>query len=63
MAKACDICNRGKVTGNQRSHSNIASKRTMKINLQSKKIGGARMTVCTSCLKTLNKLKKNQTIK
>ncbi|MFA6466874.1 MAG: L28 family ribosomal protein [Patescibacteria group bacterium] len=63
MAKACDICNRGKVTGNQRSHSNIASKRTMKINLQSKKIGGSRMIVCTSCLKTLNKLKKNQTSK
>ena len=61
MAKVCDICNRGKVSGNKRSHSNIASKRTMKINLQSKKLGGARMTICTSCLKTLNKLKKKQT--
>ena len=63
MAKVCEICNRGKVTGNSRSHSNIASKRTMKLNLQSKKIGNSRMVVCTSCLKTLNKLRKNQTVK
>ncbi|MBU1203363.1 50S ribosomal protein L28 [Patescibacteria group bacterium] len=63
MAKVCEICNRGKLSANTRSHSNIASKRTMKLNLQSKKIGNSKMTVCTSCLKTLNKLRKNQTIK
>ncbi len=58
----CDICKRRKATGNIRSHSNIASKRTMKLNLQSKKIGDVKLTVCTSCLKTLNKLRKKQTI-
>ncbi|MBT4648965.1 50S ribosomal protein L28 [Candidatus Parcubacteria bacterium] len=63
MAKVCDICSRGKVSGNRRSHSNNATKRTMKINLQSKKLGGSRMTICTSCLKTLNKLKKKQATK
>lgn len=57
MAKVCEICDRRAVTGNSRSHSNIASKRTMGINLQSKKIDGKRMTICTSCLKTLNKKK------
>lgn len=63
MAKVCDICNRRKITGNSRSHSNIASKRTMKLNLQSKKIGGNKMTICTSCIKTLNKIRKEQTVK
>lgn len=63
MAKICDICNRGKITGNSRSHSQIATKRTMGINLQSKRLGGVKMNICTSCLKTLNKLKKKQTAK
>ena len=55
MAKVCEICDRRAVTGNSRSHSNIASKRTMGINLQSKKIDGKRITVCTSCIKDINK--------
>lgn len=63
MSKVCDICNRGKVSGNVRSHSNVASKRTMGINLQSKRLSGVKMTICTSCIKTLNKLKKKQTVK
>jgi ribosomal protein L28 len=57
MAKVCEACDRRAVVGNSRSHSNIASKRTMGINLQSKKIDGKRMTICTSCLKSLNKKK------
>ena len=63
MAKVCEVCNRKAMSGNTRSHSNIASKRLMKLNLQTKKIGASKMTVCTSCLKTLNKIKKNQTVK
>lgn len=62
MAKVCEICNKKAVVGNSRSHSNIATKRRMSINLQSKKIGHKRITLCTSCLKTLNKLKKKTTI-
>jgi large subunit ribosomal protein L28 len=62
MAKVCEICNKKAVTGNSRSHSNIANKRKMSLNLQSKKIGQRKITLCTSCLKTLNKLKKKTTI-
>ncbi|MDA3815543.1 MAG: bL28 family ribosomal protein, partial [Patescibacteria group bacterium] len=39
MAK-CYICQRSAISGNSRSHSNIASKRKFKINLQTKKIDG-----------------------
>ena len=57
MAKTCQICDRRAVVGNTRSHSRVASKRTMSINLQSKKIDGQRKTVCASCIKNLNKQK------
>lgn len=63
MAKICEICNRKAMIGNARSKSRIATKRKMGVNLQSKKIGNKKVTVCTSCLKTLNKLKKKTTIK
>ncbi|OQA37176.1 MAG: 50S ribosomal protein L28 [Parcubacteria group bacterium ADurb.Bin326] len=52
MSKSCQICGRGTSTANNVSHSNVKTKRTQKINLQSKKIAGARVKVCTSCLKT-----------
>lgn len=55
MSKTCQLCGRGTKTGNSRSHSNIASKRTFKINLQSKKINGKKVKVCSKCLKTSNK--------
>lgn len=59
MAKVCSICQRKAVVGNSRSHSNIASKRRMHINLQSKKVDGRRITICTSCLKAF----KNSNVK
>ena len=62
MAKVCEICERKAVSGNSRSHSNIASKRLMNLNLQSKKIQGKKITVCTSCLKTSKKIQKDKTI-
>jgi len=52
MSKVCDICGRGSQVGNSRSHSNIATLRKFRINLQSKKINGKRMKVCSKCLKT-----------
>jgi len=55
MAKICSICERKAVTGHSRSHSNIATKRLMSINLQFKKIDGQRKMVCTSCLRSINK--------
>lgn len=54
----CDICGRNNKIGNSRSHSNIATKRKFKINLQSKKIDGQKKNICTRCLKTMNKSSK-----
>lgn len=62
MAKVCQKCNKKALSGNSRSHSNISSKRKMSVNLQTKKIDGQKMTVCTSCIKTLNKKKRQQTV-
>ncbi|MFO7807035.1 MAG: 50S ribosomal protein L28 [Candidatus Moraniibacteriota bacterium] len=54
MAK-CYICEKKALSGNKRSHSNIATKRKFKANLQSKTINGKKRKICTSCIKTLNK--------
>jgi ribosomal protein L28 len=62
MAKVCEICDKRALAGNKRSHSNTSTKRKMGINLQSKKIGNKKVTICTSCLKTLKKLKKQTTV-
>jgi large subunit ribosomal protein L28 len=55
MAKICDICERGPVTANWRSHSNVAAKRRQMVNLQTRHIGGRRMKVCTRCLRNMTK--------
>ncbi|MDD3487084.1 MAG: 50S ribosomal protein L28 [Candidatus Moranbacteria bacterium] len=55
MSRTCQICGRGPKSSQSRSHSNIASKRTVAVNLQSKKIGNRRLKVCTKCLKTESK--------
>ncbi|MFA6193818.1 MAG: 50S ribosomal protein L28 [Parcubacteria group bacterium] len=57
MSRVCQVCGRGPKSAQSRSHSNIATKRTMAINLQSKKIAGQRKKVCTKCLKTAAKEK------
>ncbi|MCX6766907.1 MAG: 50S ribosomal protein L28 [Candidatus Moranbacteria bacterium] len=57
MSRTCQVCGRGPKSAQSRSHSNIATKRTMAINLQTKKINGQRKKVCTKCLKTAVKEK------
>ncbi|MEA3398188.1 MAG: 50S ribosomal protein L28 [Patescibacteria group bacterium] len=57
MAKKCDLCGRSSTKGAARSHSNIKTIRRQNINLQSKKIDGKKMKVCTKCLKTMVKMK------
>ncbi|KAB3535224.1 50S ribosomal protein L28 [Alkaliphilus pronyensis] len=56
MAKVCDVCGKGKVFGNQVSHSNRHSKRTWSPNLRRVRaiINGTpkRVSVCTRCLRT-----------
>ncbi len=55
MSRTCEICGRGTQSGHSRSHSNIATKRKFKINLQTKVVNGKRMKVCSRCIKTLVK--------
>ena len=56
MAK-CQICNKRAQIGNKRSHSNIATKRKFKVNIQTKKIDGEKKRVCVACIRTMNKVK------
>ncbi|MCX6746382.1 MAG: 50S ribosomal protein L28 [Candidatus Parcubacteria bacterium] len=52
MSRTCEICGRGPMTGASRSHSNIKTLKRKFINLQTKKIDGKKIRICTSCLKT-----------
>ena len=45
MAKVCCVCGKGKVSGNQVSHSNKHNKRTWSANLRNDR-------VCTRCLRS-----------
>lgn len=62
MARVCENCGRGTISGVSRSHSNIATKRRLYVNLQTKKINGVRVKICTRCLKTLAKKQKMSTV-
>ncbi len=62
MAKVCDICGKGPVTGCNVSHANNHTKRRWLPNLQSVRvhIGGGRtkkMKVCTRCIRS-NRIEK-----
>jgi large subunit ribosomal protein L28 len=56
MAYKCTICAKGPVTGNSYSHSNRATKRVFRPNLQKQKVVIAGRTrsayVCTTCIKS-----------
>jgi large subunit ribosomal protein L28 len=62
MAARCDICGRKTQYGNRVSHSNRHTKRTFKVNLQTRRlfINGRMQTLktCTRCLRTLVKVPK-----
>jgi len=57
MAKKCDLCGRGSTKDANRSHSNIKTTKRQHVNLQSKKIDGKKLKICTKCLKTMVKMK------
>jgi ribosomal protein L28 len=57
MAKRCDICGRGSKKDASRSHSNIKTLKRQSINLQTRKMNGKKLKICTSCIKTT--VKKN----
>ncbi|MDB4969632.1 MAG: rpmB [Myxococcales bacterium] len=56
MANTCEICNKGRLTGNKVSHSNIKTKRVQRPNLQRVKAlvegTAVRIRVCTRCLRS-----------
>jgi len=56
MAKYCEVCHKGIVSGNAVSHSHRKSKRTWSPNVQRVRaiVDGApkRMYVCTRCLRS-----------
>lgn len=53
MARVCEICGKGTITGNTVSKSMNHKKRIWKPNLMNMKIGeGGSIKVCTRCLRT-----------
>ena len=56
MARRCEICGKGRMTGNRVSHSNIKTKRVSYPNLQRirmlKNGRVVRGTVCTRCIRS-----------
>ncbi|MDD4290938.1 MAG: 50S ribosomal protein L28 [Clostridia bacterium] len=62
MSRVCAICGKGKMSGNQVSHSNRKTPRTYHANVQRVKIevNGKESTeyVCTRCIRTANKAAK-----
>jgi len=56
MARSCEICGKGPLTGNKVSHSNNRSKKKSMPNLQRQKVllkgQPKRIYVCTRCLRS-----------
>lgn len=57
MAKKCEICGKGPVTGNNVSHAHNKTRRRWLPNLQSVKVAvsvgnNKKMRVCTSCIRS-----------
>lgn len=56
MSKACEICGKGQISGNNVSHSNRHTRRKWNVNIQKVKVveGGKVSTknVCTRCIRS-----------
>ncbi|MFH1713488.1 MAG: L28 family ribosomal protein [Candidatus Jacksonbacteria bacterium] len=52
MMNKCHICNKTHITGYDVSHSKTRTKRLMRANLQTRKINGKKIKVCTRCIKS-----------
>ncbi len=57
MSRVCSVCGKGKMSGNQVSHSNRKTRRSWAPNVQKVKVktatGGAESTyVCAHCLRS-----------
>jgi ribosomal protein L28 len=56
MSRICAITGKSANFGNSRSHSNIATRRKQKVNLQTISLNGRRVRVAASTLRTLHKM-------
>jgi large subunit ribosomal protein L28 len=56
MSRICAISGKGPQAVNSRSHSNVATRRTQKVNLQTVRINGRRIRIATSTLRTLKRI-------
>jgi len=57
MARVCEICGKGPMSGHRVSHANNATKRRFEVNLRSvrsRQAGGGvrRIRICTRCLRS-----------
>ncbi len=52
MAKVCELCDRGYLKGNARSHSKIATIKRQRVNLQNATIAGQKVRACTRCIRS-----------
>lgn len=59
MSRVCELTGRGTQTGNKRSHALNATRRTFKVNLQTKRINGIKVRLSTKAIKTLKRAMKN----
>ena len=56
MGKSCDLCQRSATRGATRSHSKRQTLKRQHINLQPRTVAGIKVKVCTSCLRTIRKI-------
>ncbi len=56
MARVCDICGKGPLSGNNISHAHNVTKRRWNVNLRPvrARVGGStkQLRVCTSCIRS-----------
>ena len=56
MARVCEVCGKGKVSGNNVSHANNHTRRTWAPNLRSVRaiveVSPRKINVCTRCLRS-----------
>lgn len=61
MAKRCEVCGKGPMSGNNVSHSKVHTRRRFMPNLQPARVTlrgrQVRATVCTRCIRTASKVR------
>ncbi|HPO11472.1 MAG TPA: bL28 family ribosomal protein [bacterium] len=56
--RSCDLCARGTGVMQKHSHSQVKHKTHQKVNVQTKRLDGGSVRLCSKCLKTINKMEK-----